>query len=110
MAESVPVAAVATSLMPDSVMDPALSIDPSNNWMPLKLELSAIRSNDMSNYTAGELTEACRSIASTLHKCEKALLKLTPGNSRYTLTVRRIKAFQIALALIDRELEAEGNS
>ena len=64
----------------------------------------------MSTYTAEELTEARRSIDSTLHKCEKALLKLTPGKSQHTLTVRRIKAFQIALSLIDRELEAENEA
>lgn len=60
----------------------------------------------MSIYTAEELSEARRSIDSTLHKCEKALLKLTPGKSQHTLTARRIKAFQVALALIDRELNA----
>ena len=64
----------------------------------------------MNTYTTEELTEARRSIDSTLHKCEKALLKLTPGKSQHTLTARRIKAFQIALALIDRELEGTDNS
>lgn len=64
----------------------------------------------MNTYTAEELTEARRSIDSTLHKCEKALLKLTPGRSQHTLTTRRIRAFQIALALIDRELDAADNS
>ena len=72
--------------------------------------MRAERDNDMSIYIAEELAEARRSIDSTLHKCEKALLKLTPGKSQHTLTVRRIKAFQIALALIDRELEAGGDS
>ena len=56
-------------------------------------------------YTPEELAEARRSIASTLSKCEKALEKLRPGSSAHTLTVRRIRAFQIALALIDREVE-----
>ena len=60
----------------------------------------------MNTYTTEELTEARRSIDSTLHKCEKALLKLTPGKSQHTLTARRIKAFQVSLALIDRELNA----
>lgn len=60
----------------------------------------------MSIYTAEELSEARRSIDSTLHKCEKALLKLTPGKSQHTLTARRIKAFKIALTLIDQELKA----
>ena len=56
-------------------------------------------------YTTEELSEARRAIDSTLHKCEKALEKLRPGSSSHTLTVRRIRAFQIALALIDRERE-----
>ena len=64
----------------------------------------------MSTYTIEELTEARRSIDSTLHKCEKALLKLAPGKSQHTLTARRIKAFQIALELIDRELDLADHS
>ena len=43
-----------------------------------------------------------------LGKCEKALDKLRPGSSAYTLTVRRIRAFRIALALIGRELGEDG--
>ena len=60
----------------------------------------------MNTYTIQELQKAKRSTASTRSKCEKALLKLTPGRSQHTLTVRRIAAFQIALELIDRELAA----
>ena len=56
-------------------------------------------------YTREELAEARRSIDSTLRKCEKALEKLRPGSSAHTLTVRRIRAFRIALALIGREME-----
>lgn len=56
-------------------------------------------------HTAEELAEARRSIDSTLCKCEKALEKLRPGSSSHTLTVRRIRAFRIALELIDREME-----
>lgn len=56
-------------------------------------------------YTPEELAEAQRAIDSTLHKCEKALEKLRPGTSAHTLTVRRIRAFRIALALIGREME-----
>lgn len=59
----------------------------------------------MSVYTTEELLEAKRSIASTLGKCEKAVLKLTPGKSQHTLTVRRIRAFQISLELIDQALK-----
>ena len=56
-------------------------------------------------YTPEELAEARRSIDSTLRKCEKALEKLRPGSSSHTLTGRRIRAFRIALELIDRERE-----
>lgn len=62
----------------------------------------------MADYTMEELLEARRSIASTLSKCEKALLKLQPGKSQHTLTARRIKAFQISLDLIGRELQNAG--
>ena len=55
-------------------------------------------------YTQEELAEARRSIASTLSKCGKALEKLRPGSASHTLTARRIRAFRIALALIDREM------
>lgn len=55
-------------------------------------------------YTEEELLEARRSIASTLSKCEKVILKLQPGKSQHTLTARRIAAFKIALDLIEREL------
>lgn len=64
----------------------------------------------MSLYTVEELTEAKRAIASTLSKCEKAILKLTPGKSQHTLTARRIRAFQISLELIDRELATDENA
>lgn len=59
----------------------------------------------MTGHTKDELLEAKRSIASTLGKCEKVLLKLQPGKSQHTLTVRRIAAFRIALELIDQALE-----
>ena len=36
---------------------------------------------------------------------EASLEKLRPGSSAHTLTVRRIRAFRIALALIGREME-----
>ena len=58
-------------------------------------------------HTRIELTEARRSIESTLSKCEKALMKLNEGTPQHTLTVRRIAAFKIAIALIDKELREE---
>lgn len=59
----------------------------------------------MNDYTEEELKEALRAIASTISKCEKVLPKLKQGTSQHTLLVRRIKAFNIASALITKELE-----
>jgi len=56
-----------------------------------------------------ELSEALRSIESTLSKCEKALTKLREGTSQHTLTIRRIDAFRIATELIKEKLEAIGD-
>lgn len=58
----------------------------------------------MNNYSEEELKEAIRSIESTVSKCEKVLPKLKQGTSQYTLLVRRIKAFQIALSLINEKI------
>lgn len=52
-----------------------------------------------------ELHEALRAINSTIGKCEKAQLKLKVGTPQHTLTRRRLKAFYIAVSLIERELE-----
>lgn len=59
----------------------------------------------MNDYTEEELKEALRAITSTISKCEKVLPKLKQGTSSHTLLVRRIKAFQIAVSLITKELE-----
>jgi hypothetical protein len=64
----------------------------------------------MDNFTKEELGEALRSIASTISKCEKVQPKLPPGTSQHTLLVRRIKAFQIASVLIEKELKQENSS
>lgn len=58
----------------------------------------------MEHFTKEELEEALRAITSTISKCEKAQPKLKPGTPQQTLLERRIKALQIASALIKREL------
>lgn len=58
---------------------------------------------DKKQYSKTDLSEAKRAIASTLSKCEKAIEKLREGSPQYTLTKRRIEAFKIAIALIDKE-------
>ena len=63
-------------------------------------------------YAREELTEARRQIASTLHKLREVVKTLeekeNPARyrSRITLAKRRIEAFTIANALIERELSA----
>jgi hypothetical protein len=58
----------------------------------------------MDEYTKEDLEEALRAIASTISKCEKVQPKLKQGTSQHTLLIRRIKALNIASALIKREL------
>ena len=58
----------------------------------------------MNNFTKEELEEALRAISSTISKCEKVQPKLKPGASSHTLLIRRIKALNIASALIKKEL------
>ncbi len=58
----------------------------------------------MSQYTKEELTQALKAIESTIGKCEKVLPKLRPGTAQHTLLVRRIKAFQMAKALMEEKL------
>ena len=62
-------------------------------------------------YTKEELLEAKRQIDSTLHKLRETILTLqskeNPARykSQITLAQRRVKAFEIAVALIEKELE-----
>ena len=62
-------------------------------------------------YTKDELTEARRQIASTLHKLRQVVAtfeaKEDPGRyrSQITLAKRRIEAFTLANALIEKELD-----
>lgn len=60
----------------------------------------------VNKFSKEELEEAVRSISSTISKCEKVEPKLKQGTSQHTLLIRRIKAFNIALELIKRELES----
>ena len=62
-------------------------------------------------YTKEELLEAKRQIDSTLHKLCSTIVTLqskeNPARykSQVTLAQRRVKAFEIAVALIEKELE-----
>lgn len=58
----------------------------------------------MADYADTALSEAKRSIASTLGKSEKALAKLKVGTHMHTTTALRIQAYRIAITLIENEL------
>lgn len=55
-------------------------------------------------YSEDDLQEALRALESTVSKCEKALPKLKENTSQHTLLVRRIKAFQISISLVEKAL------
>lgn len=59
----------------------------------------------MERFREEELQEALESIASAIHKYEQALSKLKVGTEQHTLLIRRINAFYIASALIEREMD-----
>lgn len=58
------------------------------------------------DYMKEELQEAIRAITSMINKSEKAQLKLKAGTWQHTMTVQALKADTIAIALLNRELEA----
>lgn len=64
------------------------------------------------DYTKEELLEAKRQIDSTLHKLREVIRTLNakenPGRykSQITLATRRVKAFEIANQLIEKEIAA----
>jgi len=58
----------------------------------------------MATYAKEELEEALRAIVSTINKCEKIIPKLKENSAQQTLLKRRIKALQISVDLIKREL------
>ena len=59
---------------------------------------------DPDKFTKGDLETALPVFASMISKAEKAQAKFSPGTSQYTLQQNRLKAFQIAEALIKAEL------
>ena len=57
-------------------------------------------------FTKEELEAALSAITSTINKSEKVQLKLKAGTYQHTMTVRGIKAYNIAIGLIKKESEA----
>jgi len=61
--------------------------------------------DDPYNFTLDDLQEARRAFASMISKTEKAQGKFSPGTSQHTLQRNRLKALNIAEALIKVELD-----
>ena len=59
----------------------------------------------LNTYTKEECREAIRAIASMNSKSEKAQQKLQAETWQHTMTVQARKAYRIAIALLNRELE-----
>ena len=58
-------------------------------------------------FSEEELYEAARAINSALHKSEKAILKLKENSPQFRLIQESIRAYQIALLLIERDFGAQ---
>lgn len=58
----------------------------------------------MDDYTANELQEALRPIASLIGKSEKAQQKLAPGTWQHTMLEDNLKALRIASALMTEKV------
>lgn len=59
----------------------------------------------LNDSTRNDLQDALRAIATMISKTEKSQIKFLPGTSQYSLQKNRLKALQIAEALIKKELD-----
>ena len=73
-------------------------------YIASSLIAKALKEDFSNNYSKEDLEEAVRTIPSLIQQIEKVKPKFKEGTSQHTLAVRRIKAFQIASTLIEREL------
>jgi len=64
------------------------------------------RRSDTVMFSEDELHEAARAITSALHKSETAILKLKENSPQFRMTKESLRAYQIALLLIERDLGA----
>jgi hypothetical protein len=81
-----------------------------NNIHALQVALSIIKPTELIDYTNDDLETAFQILSSTLDKTEKVREKLKQGTSQWTLNKNRIRALEIALSLIAREIENEYQS
>ncbi|MEZ4590949.1 MAG: hypothetical protein R3D55_07375 [Chloroflexota bacterium] len=63
----------------------------------------------MDAYSAAELQEALRPIASLMSKSEKAQQKLAPNTWQYVMLQSNLNALRVALALMQNDVKALAN-
>ena len=61
--------------------------------------------DDTASFTQDDLQAALDAFTSMISKTDKALAKFAPGTSQHTLLANRLKALQIAEALIKAEFD-----
>ena len=61
----------------------------------------------MEPFSKDDLEESIKSISSILCKCNKAFTKFKQGTPQYTLLLKRIKALEMSLVLLEKELSNE---
>jgi hypothetical protein len=87
---------------------------PQSKWVERQLEAFYISVSLIENlqnnhqptdkrYGESELTGASKTIQQLIEKCEKLPGKFKDGSPQQTLAIRRLRAFEIAAALIERE-------
>lgn len=64
----------------------------------------------MATYTDKELKEALRALLSLWTKCEKAQTGLAEGGPQHSLMCRRTRGLQVAISLVQRELEGRSGT
>ena len=64
----------------------------------------ALNEDHSNNHSKEELEKALQALPLFIQKIEKVRPKFREGTSQHTLAIRRIEAFQIASALIEKEL------
>jgi uncharacterized protein (UPF0332 family) len=68
-----------------------------------ELETNITETLSENQYTKEESDEGLQAFTSAISRVEKILPKFKTGTSQHTLAIRRIKAFHIAIELINRE-------
>lgn len=74
------------------------------HYIASSLIAKALEKDASNTYSKEELEEALQAIPIFIQRIEKVMPKFREGTPQHTLAIRRIKAFHIASALIEREL------